>query len=90
MTALNEVELILARLDGALTEEDLVSGWTNESQEAAKQYFQTLRSALIANQPLPPLGIIRGLDHRGVVGGELLDEIARVTNLLRKLGSVHI
>lgn len=83
--ALNEVESILARLDMPLDANDFASGWTIESQEAAKQYFRTLQSALISNQPRPPLGIVRGLDHRGVVGGDLLEEIARVTNVLRKL-----
>ena len=81
----NQVESVLARLGAPLSEEDIASGWTIESQEVAMEYFETLREAMTLNQPLPPLGIVRGLDHRGVVGGDLLEEIARVTNYLRKL-----
>ena len=86
ISAIDAVESIVKRLGQPLNNDDLEGGWTPESQEAANQYFQKLRSALIADQPLPPLGIVRGLDHRGVVGGDMLEEIARVTNMLRKLG----
>lgn len=82
--ALKKIESILARLNVPLKEDDFVSGWTIESQKAAKEYFEKLRSALISSHPLPPLGIVRGLDHRGVTGGDLLEAIAHVTNVLRK------
>ncbi|HEY0199050.1 MAG TPA: hypothetical protein VGC19_11010 [Rhodanobacter sp.] len=81
---LSEIDLVLRKLDNPLTDDDITNGWSTESQQAARTYFQSLKSALTSNSILPPLGIVRGLDHWGVTGGDLLREIARITNLLRK------
>ena len=70
-------------MNAPLREDEIKNGWSPESQEVAKTYLEALKSALISRADLPSLGITRGLDHWGVVGGDLFEDIARVTNKLR-------
>jgi len=80
---LKEIDAILLRLNSPLKEDDVKNGWSAESQKVAATYFETLKSAFISGSALPSLGIVRGLDHWGVTGGDLLEDLARVTNKLR-------
>ncbi len=75
---------ILSALSDPPTPEELQGGWTQESKHAAHKYVTELSAALNSGAPLPPLGIVRGLDHWGVIGGDLLESIAKVSNTLRK------
>lgn len=80
---------ILTVLSVPPTSEEEIDGWSNESKNAAYKYFSELHTAFASGATLPPLGIVRGLDHWGVVGGELLESIARVTNQLRRVSGVE-
>lgn len=74
---------ILLALSVPPTIEEEQDEWTKESKEAAHKYFSALSTAFFTDTPLPDLGIVRGLNHWGVNGGNLLESIARVTNSLR-------
>ena len=78
-----QIESIMQTLQAPITEEESSVGWSVPSKEAAHIYFIGLHAALDSGNPLPPLGIVRGLDHWGVVGGDLLESIAKATNQLR-------
>ncbi len=77
-----QIETILQTLSLPVAAEDAAVVWSVQSKEAAYKYFVNLRTSMDSGQPLH-LGIVRGLDHWGVVGGELLESIAKVTNSLR-------
>lgn len=79
----SEIDALLEKLHQGFDANDLANGWTEQSQRVAIKYLSDLKSALISSRDLPPLGIVRGLDHWGVTGGDLLESIARVTNKLR-------
>jgi hypothetical protein len=77
------IDDILSQLRHPVSAQEAIDGWDVESKDAARTYFELLSNSLKSDSPLPPLGIVRGLDHWGVIGGRLLDEIAKVTNMLR-------
>lgn len=77
------VDAVIRKLSDPVTPSETKEGWTTQSKQAAAKYFNELRQNLTEGNTLPPLDIVRGLDHWGVTGGDLLKEIARVTNALR-------
>lgn len=78
------VDAVIKKLTVAVTPSEAKDGWTVQSKEAAAKYFNELRQSVTEGNTLPPLDIVRGLDHWGVTGGDLLEEIAGVTNALRR------
>ena len=48
------------------------------------KFFEDLRLKVIAGETLPYLGIVRGLDHWGIGGGELFQKAAEVDHELRE------
>ena len=81
---LQDIQSLLTQLRAGLTQDEDSNGWSKESKAAAV-YFDKLIASLRADSVLPSLGIVRGLDHWGVTGGDLLEEIARITNRLREM-----
>ena len=79
-----EIEEIIAELSLPVTAAEDAAGWTPQSKEAALKYFFGMRTSLVSGTAIPPLGVARALDHWGVVGGELLEKIAKLTNKLRR------
>lgn len=77
------VDAVIRKLSDPVTPSEMKEGWTTQSKQAAAKYFKELRQSLTEGNTLPPLDIVRGLDHWGVTGGDLLKEISRVTNALR-------
>lgn len=57
--------------------------WTAESMSATRLLFEEIKQKLQRGEQLPPLSISRSLDHWGVVGGDILDMAARISNQLR-------
>jgi hypothetical protein len=82
-TAIEDIDAILPKLAAPPTAEEINCGWTEEAKNSAHAYFSTLRNSLAEGKPLPALAIVRGLDHRGVVEGNLLEEIAGIANRVR-------
>lgn len=80
----DQIENIVATLRLPVTEEEGAGGWTAQSKEAALKYFVGLQHSLESGQPMPPPGIVRGLDHWGIIGGALLESIAKATNNIRR------
>lgn len=83
-----DIESLMAMLGQPVSTEEAEDGWTQQSKEAALVYFTSLRQAITTGNSLPPLGIVRSLDHWGVVSGALLEEAARITNKLREI-TIH-
>ena len=81
--ATERVDTLLTALRSPISAEDAQNGWTEASRTAAIEYFSRLQSSLEDRSRLPPLGIVRGLDHWGVTGGHLLSDIGALTNDLR-------
>lgn len=79
------IHRVLVSLAAPLTPSEMGSGWNMESKQAAEKYFFDLAQKLDAGEVLPPTDIVRGLDHWGVTGGCLLEEVARVANALRRM-----
>ena len=82
---LQDIQSLLTQLRASLTQDEDSNGWSKESKATAAVYFEKLTASLRADSVLPGLGIVRGLDHWGVTGGDLLEEIARITNRLREM-----
>ena len=83
-TVIQDIEALLSKLSLPVSAAEAEDGWTTQSKAAARDYFEKLQTALNQGSEMPDLGIARGLDHWGVVGGELLKEAARITNYVRE------
>lgn len=81
---LQEIKMLLIKFDDMPIPAELKEGWTDESVAFAKDYVNKIYVSLTTGTELPDLGIVRGLNYWGVAGGDLLEDIARITNQLRK------
>lgn len=77
------IDQIVETLSGPLPSEELKNGWTEKSRMAMCDFFKDLQSKLSNDQPIPYLGIVRGLDHWGVSGGELFRSVSEIDYKLR-------
>ena len=77
------IDEIVEKLSGPLPSEELMNGWTEESRRAMSDFFKDLQSKLSNKETVPYLGIVRGLDHWGVFGGELFRRVAEIDHKLR-------
>lgn len=78
-----KIDQVMTMLAVPLSSAEAKDGWTVESKKAIKSYFEDLKEKLQSGDTLPPLNISRGLDHRGVVGGPILELAAQISNELR-------
>ena len=78
------VDEIILKLSGQLPEEEMKQGWSETSQDAMLTFFRDLRIKLSNGESLPYLGILRGLDHWGVEGGEIFHLVAQLDHKLRE------
>jgi len=82
-TVENQIDVMLAQLSAPLSTSEAADGWTSESKATTKTFFEGLKEKLQSGEPLPPLSISRALDHWGVIGGEMLEMAAKISNQLR-------
>jgi hypothetical protein len=80
VTNINE---LIDELSLPLRPEEVAHGWSEPSQAAMLKFFEDLRQRVIAGEQLGYLGIVRGLDHWGISGGELFRKAAEVDHELR-------
>jgi hypothetical protein len=80
-----KIDDIVGELSHPLSLQEADEGWTEKSKTAIGVFFKELRSNILSGGPLPPLSIARGLDHWGVVNGELLEKAAVISNQLRNM-----
>lgn len=79
----DRIDEVIANLAAPVDVAESSDGWTPESKSAAKVFFEDLKKKMQSGAALPPLNISRALDHWGVVGGEILEKSARISNELR-------
>jgi hypothetical protein len=77
---------LIDELSLPLEPEEVSHGWSEHSQTAMLKFFEDLRQRVIAGEQLSYLGIVRGLDHWGINGGELFRKAAEVDQQLRTVG----
>jgi hypothetical protein len=66
-----------------LSKADEAAGWTTRAQGALLNLLNEIREALVEGRPIPNLYIGRGLDHWGVVEGDLLERACALSISLR-------
>jgi hypothetical protein len=84
---LEDIELILERLAKPLTTKDIADGWSIECRKMIIRVFEDIKATLLSEGKLPPMFIARGLDHWGVIDGDLLEFAAKISNKLRRYSS---
>jgi hypothetical protein len=58
-------------------------GWCERSWAKWGRIFQEMQKTFVAGDSLPDASIARAMDFDGIVGGDLLERAARVSNLIR-------
>ncbi len=83
------VNHMVDRLSEPLSEPEFKSGWTQESKDAMREFFARLRDDLAGGRKVADVpeyrSISRGMDHWGIVEGELLDEADTISAEIRSL-----
>jgi hypothetical protein len=82
---IKKIDEVIGELSLPLTSKEAAEGWTERGKVAIEAFFKELRSKILSGEPLPSLSIARGLDHWGVVNGELLEKSAKISNDLRNI-----
>ena len=88
-TLLERLDNILERLSMPLPEAEVQQGWTEQSRDAMRTFFLQMRSDAAARKDLKSIphyvGLLRGLDHWGIAGGELFEAAARIGSLVTQI-----
>jgi hypothetical protein len=82
---INKVQGIVGMLSTPVSASEAADGWTSESKKLSKMFFEKLEQEIQSGESLPPMNISRSLDHYGVIGGEILEIAAQISNELRTL-----
>lgn len=79
---------IMDRLSKPLAELERGSGWTEESRVSMLEFFRRLKHDIETGRAVEDVAeyraIVRGMDCWGVVQGELLEEAAAISSLIRR------
>lgn len=85
---LQRVDKIVRKLSNQLSENDIDGGWCEESRLAMLKFFETLRDDLLNGVDVSTkaeyASIARGMDHWGIVSGQLLEEATGISAEIRK------
>jgi hypothetical protein len=84
---LKELAALSAALEQSFPASATDDGWTVETWLKWRTIFQDLHRRVAAEETVTDASISRAMDFDGIVGGELLERAARVSNALRALGS---
>jgi hypothetical protein len=84
----NEISTALKTLAQPLSPDEIAGGWTPEAKAAMHKLLTELKEKIQAGQSLPQLSLSRALDHWGVSDGALLEQMAHLSNELRRHSSL--
>ncbi len=84
-TILSKIEEIIQTLSGNLPPSDIAGGWTQESQMALLEFFQQLKSKILAGEKLRYMSIPRWMDQWGITAGPLIEKAAFISLELNKI-----
>ena len=82
---------MIGRLSGELPPEEVANGWDALHQETMLHFFQRMRERMQRDErpTVTDVTIVRGLDHTGIIRGQLLDEAVDISNELRPWYKSH-
>jgi hypothetical protein len=87
-TLLVQLDNIIERLSQHLPQAEVRCGWTEESREAMRSFFEQMRIDASAGKELKFLpeyvSLLRGLDHWGIASGPLFEAAAEIGMLARQ------
>lgn len=88
MTTKPELQRLLddlaQRLSQTLSPVDTQNGWTVDAQQAIGLLIADLRVKLATGKELPHISLSRGLDSWGILGGDLAEATAVLSNAMRE------
>jgi hypothetical protein len=86
---LRKIEQMINKLSNPLPPSEIANGWSEESRQAMLKFFKNLHSELTSGQfnlaEHASFHLIRGMDHWGIIEGDLLEEAAEIQADLREL-----
>ena len=71
--------MMIEKLSQPLSELEIKNGWGKECQQAMLKLFGELEESIKNDKVIQEMHIARGLDHWGVVGGDLMEKIAKIS-----------
>lgn len=80
---IDKIDDIVEMLSCPVSISEAADGWTSESKKAVTVFLVELKNKIQSGETLPPMNISRSLDHWGVVGGDILERTAQLSNELR-------
>lgn len=77
---LQMVDEVHEKLACPLSSQEEADGWTQESKDAMKVFFEALKGKIVSGEQLTFLNIPRAMDHWGVIRGDILELAAKISN----------
>jgi hypothetical protein len=82
-----KLDTLIEWLSKPLTAEDTRHGWRDQSRSAILNLVEEMRADALRGRELRSVphyvGVVRGLDHWGISGGDLFDAVAAIGALAR-------
>ena len=77
------VQSVLVQLVRPLSDEEVACGWTNDAKLAMRAYLEKVLRGEMPLRDLKAAALARAADHWGVESGQLLIDLAGVSNRIR-------
>jgi hypothetical protein len=84
---LQQIDCMIERLSNTLPVKETEGGWTRKSQEFFLEFFGKLKRALLKGETMACGSIGRGMDHWGIVSGNLLKDADEISLLIDEMSS---
>ena len=88
-SVIRKIERVINSLSNPLPPSEIANGWTEESRQAMLKFFKALHSQLMSGQvelaEHASFHLVRGMDHWGIIEGNLLKEASEIQCDLHEL-----
>ncbi len=88
-SVIRKIKRMINSLSNPLPPSEIASGWTEESRHAMLNFFKDLYSQLMSDQfdlaEHASFHLVRGMDHWGIIEGDLLEEASEIQCDLHEL-----
>ncbi len=81
---LHKIETIAGHLNQSLSSIELSNGWQEDTRIKWLKFFENLMANIKNKDTIPERSIASGMDFDGICNGELFEQGAVISNMLRK------
>jgi hypothetical protein len=88
-SVIRKIEQLINNLSNPLPPSEIANGWSEESRQAMLKFFKDLHFQLMSGQfklaEHASFHLVRGMDHWGIIGGDLLKQASEIQSDLHEI-----